>query len=104
MRSTSDGYAIAERDLEQRGPGDFIAGGADIRQHGRLKLKLAQFTNARLIMDASAAAAGIIADDPLLEKNDFRHKSVAWSYLLNSLYVIGLRMSRKICKKLLKSL
>ena len=70
MRTTADGYAIAERDLEQRGPGDFIAGGADIRQHGRLKLKLAQFTNARLIMDASAAASEIIADDPLLEKEE----------------------------------
>ncbi|MBQ4137071.1 MAG: ATP-dependent DNA helicase RecG [Clostridia bacterium] len=70
MRSTCDGYAIAESDLEQRGPGDFIAGGTDIRQHGRLKLKLAEFTNARLIMDASAAAGEIIADDPLLEKEE----------------------------------
>ncbi len=67
MRTNSDGYAIAERDLEQRGPGDFIVTGADIRQHGRLKLRLASFTDASLIMKASEAASGILSRDPGLE-------------------------------------
>ena len=44
MRSTYDGYAIAERDLEMRGPGDFLHGGdsSDIRQSGGVRFKLAQ--------------------------------------------------------------
>ncbi len=38
MKECSDGYKIAEYDLKQRGPGDFIKNSAShIRQHGELK-------------------------------------------------------------------
>ena len=70
MRTTSDGYAIAERDLEERGPGDFVSSRADVKQHGRLKLKLSEFTDTALIMDASAAASETVNSDPLLEKEE----------------------------------
>lgn len=66
MRTTSDGYEIAERDLEQRGPGDFLAENGEIKQHGKLKLRLASFTDAAMIMNASAAAADVISKDPEL--------------------------------------
>ena len=70
IRSCSDGYKIAEKDLEQRGPGDFIMGGNDIRQHGQLKLKMASFTNAELMLRASEAASSVLDDDPNLEKTE----------------------------------
>ncbi len=76
MRKTSNGYEIAERDLEQRGPGDFLASG-DLRQHGKLKLRLASFTSAELIMNASEAASGVIADDPELNKPENRGLKLA---------------------------
>lgn len=66
MRQSSDGYTIAEKDLEQRGPGDFFDSG-DLRQHGRFKLKLASFNDAELILDASKAASDLLERDPTLE-------------------------------------
>ncbi len=42
MESENNGYKIAEFDLKQRGPGDFIRENDEkIRQHGALKLKMA---------------------------------------------------------------
>ncbi|MBQ5772168.1 MAG: ATP-dependent DNA helicase RecG, partial [Clostridia bacterium] len=43
MRTTYDGFAIAEQDLAQRGPGDFLGSGADgtLRQSGGLSFRLA---------------------------------------------------------------
>ncbi|MDR5658309.1 ATP-dependent DNA helicase RecG [Serpentinicella sp. ANB-PHB4] len=39
MKSTNDGFIISEKDLELRGPGDFFG----VKQHGLLKLKIAEF-------------------------------------------------------------
>ena len=42
MEQENNGYKIAEFDLKQRGPGDFIRdNGEKIRQHGALKLRMA---------------------------------------------------------------
>ncbi len=42
MEEENNGYKIAEFDLKQRGPGDFIRdNGEKIRQHGALKLRMA---------------------------------------------------------------
>ena len=41
MKNESDGYKIAEFDLEQRGPGDFIkAPDGQLRQHGMLRTNM----------------------------------------------------------------
>lgn len=66
MKNSSDGFAIAEKDLEQRGPGDFLSLGSDLRQHGRFKLKLAAYTKPSLMIAASNAAAEVVALDPSL--------------------------------------
>ncbi len=68
MKNKTNGYEIAEEDLKQRGPGDFISTSAEMRQHGKLKLKLAAYTSAALMMNASAAASEVINSDPELEK------------------------------------
>ncbi len=41
MKECSDGFKIAEQDLKQRGPGDFIKSSSSrVRQHGELKMSL----------------------------------------------------------------
>ncbi len=65
-----NGFAIAEADLAQRGPGDFLAlAGADaIRQHGEIKFRLAAFAeDTTLLQDAATAARTLLAADPGLD-------------------------------------
>lgn len=70
MRTTYDGYAIAEQDLSQRGPGDFLApvSGAGIRQSGGFRLQVAEgWPDATLMDHAFHHARTILAEDPALE-------------------------------------
>lgn len=68
MRTTYDGYAIAEKDLAQRGPGDFLASSADagIRQSGGFRLA-ETWSDAELMNHAFAYAREMLTDDPELE-------------------------------------
>ncbi len=66
MIETNDGFLLAEKDLQQRGPGDFIG----FRQSGFADLKMAKITDIRLIEKARNAAEMLFADDPLLEKTE----------------------------------
>ena len=70
MRTTYDGYHIAEQDLSQRGPGDFLApvSGAGIRQSGGFRLQVAEgWPDASLMDHAFNHARAILAEDPELE-------------------------------------
>lgn len=67
MRTTYDGYAIAEKDLEQRGPGDFFAaaGQSGLRQSGGLSLRLACLcSDEGLMQEAASDARATLARDP----------------------------------------
>ncbi len=68
MRETNNGYKIAERDLELRGPGDFLpALSGDIRQHGSLEFKMASMcSDMDMLRDAFDEAAAVIDEDPQL--------------------------------------
>ena len=58
LRDEHNGYAIAERDLEIRGPGDFLAqNGGKIRQSGEVDLKLAEMLSDKELLYAAADAA-----------------------------------------------
>lgn len=58
MRTTYDGYKIAEFDLGERGPGDFFGNGDDsIRQHGELRFRLANLCEDMELLDAAVKAA-----------------------------------------------
>ena len=60
---TNDGFAIAEEDLKQRGPGDFFGA----RQSGLPQLKLASLEgDMRLLHQAQGAARDLLAQDPHL--------------------------------------
>ncbi len=62
---TNDGFAIAQKDLELRGAGDFFG----TRQHGLPPMKLADLAgDTRLLQAAQQAAQDILADDPTLER------------------------------------
>jgi ATP-dependent DNA helicase RecG len=85
MCSTNNGFVIAEKDLEIRGPGD-IEG---TRQSGLMNFKLANIVEDREVLDmAKNFASDLLADDPDLgqEKNRvlkeflaMQHGKTAWS-------------------------
>ncbi len=69
MRTTYDGFAIAEKDLALRGPGDFLSGAGNdaIRQSGGVKFRLAALCDDTGLMQAAFAEAKDLADrDPEL--------------------------------------
>ncbi|MBQ2708274.1 MAG: ATP-dependent DNA helicase RecG [Clostridia bacterium] len=58
MRTTYDGFKIAEYDLGERGPGDFFRSGEDdVRQHGELRFRLANLCENMELFEAAVAAA-----------------------------------------------
>lgn len=75
---SNNGYEIAQKDLELRGPGDFFASagqtdpagsGFDVRQSGGLRFEIVSFCDdMAMIEDAFSAAGRIAEDDPALEK------------------------------------
>ena len=65
--STADGFAVAQYDLETRGPGDFFGS----RQHGLPTLQIADLMNdTRTLHAAQSEAVALLAEDPLLEHSD----------------------------------
>ncbi len=63
--STLDGFAVAQYDLETRGPGDFFGS----RQHGLPTLQIADLMNdTRTLHAAQSEAVALLAEDPLLER------------------------------------
>ncbi len=71
MEGTNDGFKLAEMDLEQRGPGDFLG----TRQSGFVELRMARLTDVRLIEQARREAARLFESDPDLAAAD--HSALA---------------------------
>lgn len=68
MRTTYDGYEIAEKDLLLRGPGDFFGKNSDeLRQSGGFEFKIAKLCDDTELFEAAfSAAKKIISSDPEL--------------------------------------
>ena len=62
MESTNDGFVLAEHDLNQRGPGEFLG----TRQSGYTNLRLANITDIHLIEKAQRYAHQVLENDPAL--------------------------------------
>ncbi len=67
MCKTTDGFAIANEDLKQRGPGDFFGS----RQHGLPDMKIADImTDMHIFTMAQEAAKDVLHDDPELSSRE----------------------------------
>jgi ATP-dependent DNA helicase RecG len=64
LESTSDGFVLAEMDLQQRGPGDFLG----TRQSGFAELRLAKVTDLDLVEKARRLASQLFQQDPELSQ------------------------------------
>jgi ATP-dependent DNA helicase RecG len=68
IEETQDGFVLAEKDLDLRGPGDFFG----VRQSGLPPLRLASLSNVRVLEQARAEAQAIFREDPALSKPEHR--------------------------------
>ena len=74
MTRTTNGFEIAEMDLQLRGPGEFFG----TRQHGLPEFKLADVTHEMaLLQQARDDATALLADDPRLLKPAHQHLRAA---------------------------
>jgi len=73
MRTTYDGYRIAESDLALRGPGDFfsINSNDNIRQSGGFEFKFASMCDSHTLLErAFGCAKAIVMSDPQLVREE----------------------------------
>lgn len=68
VEATNDGFVLAQKDLEMRGPGEFLGS----RQSGFPDLKLARVTDIKMIEAAREAARRFFETDPELAHPDHR--------------------------------
>ena len=65
IRSTNDGFRIADEDLKLRGPGDFLGN----RQHGLPDMKIADlFADCEILHTAGLESERLLKEDPRLER------------------------------------
>jgi len=68
IEETQDGFVLAEKDLELRGPGDFLG----IRQSGLPELRLASLSNVQVLEQARSEAQLLFSSDPTLSQPEHR--------------------------------
>jgi ATP-dependent DNA helicase RecG len=68
MVETNNGFVLAQRDLEQRGPGEFLG----TRQSGYSELRLANLTDILLVEKARRHAQAIFETDPDLKSQEYQ--------------------------------
>lgn len=73
MVETNDGFILAEKDLEIRGPGQFLG----TRQSGYTELKLASITDLKLVEQARQHASELFRQDPELSQENHQKLALA---------------------------
>ena len=87
MRTVHDGFAIAEKALLLRGPGDFLSGTADstIRQSGGVRFRLATLCDdTGLLTAAFTRARELIAADNDLSAHPLLRETVSAMFTLRA--------------------
>lgn len=73
MEQTNDGFVVAEKDLELRGPGEFLG----YKQSGLPDLLLADLVrDAKILEEARQAAIALINEDPDLDKHPILREKI----------------------------
>ncbi len=67
LEQTSDGFAIAEKDFELRGPGDILG----VRQHGQLPLKVADLIQDAPLLERARMHAWELVDSGRFDSPEF---------------------------------
>ncbi len=68
LEATHDGFVLAEKDLQMRGPGELLG----TQQSGFPALPMAEFTDVRLLHEARAVAEALLSEDPDLSLPEHR--------------------------------
>ena len=85
MKECYDGYNIAEKDLEMRGPGDFLRGNreASVRQSGGVRFRLAELCDdTGLLSAAFAEAKALLLEDSDLSRHPVLKREVEQMFTL----------------------
>ena len=78
---SNDGFEIAKRDMQLRGPGDLFG----VRQSGMLDFTLADiYTDAEILQHANDAVNHLLMEDPGLEKESHRLLKERLDHLIKS--------------------
>jgi ATP-dependent DNA helicase RecG len=77
MSETNDGFVLADRDLQQRGPGEFLG----TRQSGYSDLRLASLTDVSLIEKARKISQAVFQKDPELSLPEHHLMAVTLQHL-----------------------
>lgn len=78
---SNDGFEIAKRDMQMRGPGDLFG----VRQSGMLDFTLADiYTDAEILQHANDAVNHLLMEDPGLEKESHRLLKERLDHLIKS--------------------
>lgn len=85
MKTTTDGFKIADEDLKMRGPGDFFGA----RQHGLPNLKMASLTDSEILTEAHRFARETLENDPELSSEENKNLNSAIFELFNSEYIMN---------------
>lgn len=64
LQESNDGFTLAQKDLDMRGPGDFLG----TRQSGLPPLKVAQLSDLDILADTQSAARDLLNNDPSLSR------------------------------------
>ncbi|MFC2029514.1 ATP-dependent DNA helicase RecG [Chloroflexota bacterium] len=67
IEQTQDGFVLAEKDMEIRGPGDFFG----VRQSGLPTLRLANLSDVRVLEQARSEAQSVFEKDPQLSLPEY---------------------------------
>ena len=82
MKSTTDGFKIAEEDLNLRGAGDLIG----VRQHGLPTLRLeGMYTDRELVRLAKVASGDILSSDPDLSGGENKYLRIKVNSMLENI-------------------
>ncbi len=85
MRTTYDGFEIADKDLMLRGPGDFFSSNSDysLRQSGGFEFKLAKLCDDNTLFEAAfSSAKGIVNIDRDLSLEEHKGLKESLDYLI----------------------